>query len=434
MRLGRDLVQRLSLGVIDQLLSSGSNFVALLLGARYLDAGGFGAYSLALVSYTITLGITRALCSEALLVRPGEAGAERERRTRLVAGSVTWVGLVATVCFAAGALLADGAVVGCLVVLAVTMPALLGQDVLRYAAFSRGQPRAAVISDGTWALGQALGFAFVISRGDPSAPALLLAWSIPGALAGLMQAARERVVPAVERGISWILRNRDLSVRYALDFLSGAGAAQLAAYVLAGVAGVAAVGSIRGAQTLFGPVNILLTGAYIVLVPEGRKAAQRSARSLTLICLTASATFAVAAAVMLGVFLVLSPETGRLVLGNTWDSARSVVVPVGLAAIAGGVLAGAMAGLRSLAAAREILRIRLFTIPTTLALPILGAVGWELPGLAYGIALSVWWNVIWYWNAYRRALLAFEETGEVVEPDMGPLDVDGLGPQATPSV
>lgn len=414
----RGLARRLSVGVTDQLLSSGSNFLALLAGARSLDTDGFGSFSLALLSYTLVLGITRALCSEALLVRPGDTEAGHRSRVSDATGSAIWVGIVAAMAFSAAAIVSSPPLDRCFLLLAVAMPGLLVQDTLRYAAFARSEPRAALESDAVWFVGLLVLLAGLIVRGDPSAPAMLVAFAVPGVLAGAVQALREGVRPAIAGGPKWIVRHRDLSLRYLLDFLSGAGAAQLAAYVLVVVAGVAAVGSIRGAQTIFGPVNILLTGASIVLVPEGRHAARRSKRSLTTVCLLASATFAALAAAMLGIFLVLNPAEGRLVLGSTWTSARAVILPVGLASIAGGVLAGPMAGLRSLAAAKALLRIRFFTLPTTIALPVIGAVGWEAKGLAYGIAVSVWWNVAWYWSGYFRALRSFDGTiSDPTDPD-----------------
>lgn len=432
MRRAPALLRRLSLGVVDQLLSSGSNFVALLLGARYLDRGEFGSFSLALVTYTLTLGVCRALCSEALLVRPGVGPRSQDRAVREATGAACWIGLAAAIVLVLAALATSGPLAGCLAVLALTIPGLLVQDTLRYAAFSRGTPLPAVVSDGTWVAGQALGLGWLIVTRNTTAPLMLLAWTVPGVLAGGLQAVRERVVPSVRSVVGWVARNRDLSVRYLLDFLSGAGAAHLASYVLAASAGVAAVGSVRGAQTLFGPVNVLLTGAYIVLVPEGRRAASRSKRSLTLACTSASAAFVLVSAGLLGAFLLVSDQRGASLLGSTWTSARDVLLPVGLASVAGGVVAGAVAGLRSLAAARELLRIRLFTIPTTLALPIGGAVLGDARGLAWGIAASVWWNVGWYWWGYARALRSFDPAVLAAEGPVAAVDPGSVASVETP--
>lgn len=404
------VVRRLSLGVVDQLLSSGSNFIALLLGARYLSVSQFGSFSLALVTYTLVLGVCRALCSEALLVRPGDDVAVQRRAAGRATGAAVWVGLSAAVILAAVALATGGSLSRSLMVLSLTITGLLVQDTLRYAAFATGTPLPAVLSDGMWVVGQAICLGALIATRNTSAPLMLLAWTAPGVLAGVVQAVRQHVRPAIGDGLGWVTQNRDLSVRYLLDFLSGAGAAHLASYVLALSAGVAAVGSIRGAQTLFGPVNVLLTGAYIVLVPEGRRAASRSKRSLTVACVGASTLFAFLSAGLLLAFSLVSDTRGASVLGETWTTARDVLVPVGLASVAAGVMAGAIAGLRSLAAARELLRVRLFTIPTTLALPIGGALLGDASGLAWGITASVWWNVGWYWAAYRQALRRFEPT------------------------
>ena len=62
------------------------------------------------------------------------------------------------------------------------------------------------------------------------------------------------------------------------------------------------------------------------------------------------------------------------------------------------------AGLRSLSAAKELLRIRLLTLPTTLLVPISCGVLWNVRGLAFGIAASVWWNVLLYWHVFWKVL------------------------------
>lgn len=418
----RGLGGRLSYGVLDQLFSSGSNFLALLVGARYLGADAFGSYSLTLVTYTITLGLNRALCCEALLVRPGDTSDARRDRRRAAAAAAVWMGLGAALGFAGASIATSGTLSTCLMVLAVSIPGLLLQDTLRYGAFANAEPGQAVFSDGTWLVGYLVATGgVVLTQTDPTAPMLLAAWTLPGVLVGVALAMWYRLLPALGRLPSWIITNRDLSVRYALDFMSGAGAAQAATYVLALVAGVSAVGSLRGAQTIFGPVNILLTGAYIVLVPEGYRAAQRSTRSLTTMCIAAAGVFMAMAATLVVVFLNVTTSQGEAILGSTWTDARTLIIPVGLASMAGGLLAGATAGLRSLAAAARLLQLRAITIPTTIALPVAGAVFFETRGLAYGIAASAWWNVGWYWRGYFRTLAEFGSDGAEAPAGAGPV-------------
>ena len=125
MTAGPGILRRLSVGVTDQVLSSGSNFIALLLGARYLDARGFGDFALALLSFTFTLGVVRALCSEALLVRPGADEGEHRARVRSATGATFWLGIVVGSLFAAVALASSGSTARCFAVLKLALPDLL---------------------------------------------------------------------------------------------------------------------------------------------------------------------------------------------------------------------------------------------------------------------------------------------------------------------
>ena len=398
------MFRRVGIGVIDQVLSSTSNFITAVVAARYLDKDAFGAFALAIVAYTMNLLIVRALCSEAILVRPGEGDDDRRARAASVVGAAVWVGVVLGAAYVVVGLNLDSTVRGPLIVLGLLTPGLLAQDTMRYVSFAQGRPLSAVINDGFWLVSQFLVLAVLLwlDLFDPSR--LLAGWGLAGITAGFVQMRRDRLVPALGHGFRWIRSNRDLSARYLMDMISGQGASLLASYVLAGVAGVAAVGSIRGAQTLFGPVNIVLLGSMIVLVPEGRRIVAVSAGRLLTMCVIASGLFASVASLVTVALMVTPSDVGSRVLGSTWTGAHSVILPVGLAAVAGGVLAGAFSGLRSIAAADAMLRTRLITTPAALALPIGGALLAGANGLAYGVALSVWWNVIWFWRTFNRAL------------------------------
>ncbi len=417
------------MGVTDQLLSSGSNFLVLLLGARYLNSRGFGAFSLVMLSYTLTLGIVRALCSEALLVRAGAVGDGYRSRVRSAVSATFWVGIGAGCLFMTVALLSSGSTARCFAVLAVAIPGLLIQDNLRFAAFARAQPRAALLSDLFWLVGLIVVMVVLRFTITFTAPWLMFAFVLPGVLAGVGQATIERSLPVVSQGVGWITRNGDLSWRYALDFMTGIGASQIASYVLVGVSGVAALGSLRGAQTLFGPVNIVLSGVNTVLVPEWRHAVARSKSSLIRMCVLASSVLAIGSLALLGFLLMLTPSQGQMILGITWNGASTILVPVGVAAAAGGLLAGASAGLRSLQAAPRILRIRMIIVPTTILLPTIGAIVGDASGIAWGIAVSVCWNVGWYWWGFLREVAAYDPSApaDAGTPALGETDLGHAG-------
>ena len=68
-----------------------------------------------------------------------------------------------------------------------------------------------------------------------------------------------------------------------------------------------------------------------------------------------------AAALLWGAALLLVPDrVGELVLGDVWNSASELIVPVTLGVAGAGLGTGAAAGLRALAAARRSLRCQLF--------------------------------------------------------------------------
>lgn len=401
-------VRRLGLGVADQICSSGSNFGATLVAARLLPAVEFGSFSVVMVSYLFALGLNRGVTCEVILVRPGDDAAEQRLRARRALTASLLVGALSGVLLWIAAAMTNGPLSHTLLVAGAVLPLLLAQDCLRYAAFSRNEPSAALVSDGIWIVGLVVSFGALVGSSARVTPAWVLAsWAAPGILGWVVQAWRDRVRPLVRSGAGWIVEHRDLSYRYALDFVSLQGAGHLGTYVLMVVSGLAAVGGLRGAQTVFGPLSILLTGTYVVLVPEGRRAVERSKRSLTVMCVASSLAFAVAAFAVLATLLLLSPAEGELLLGSTWGPARSLLVPIGLANAVGGLYAGATAGLRAMAAARSLLRVRLLTMPTTIALPVLGAVLHDASGMAYGLVAAEVVAIAWYVPAYRRELAAY---------------------------
>src|SRR5215468_11023047 len=68
-RVGRSGARRLGWGVVDQGVSSLTNFAVTLYVARTLGATQFGAFSLAYVTYSFVLNASRGLATDPLMVR-----------------------------------------------------------------------------------------------------------------------------------------------------------------------------------------------------------------------------------------------------------------------------------------------------------------------------------------------------------------------------
>ncbi len=148
-------VRRLGWGVADQALSSLTNFALAVLVARTVSTSSLGAFGLAFATYTITLGATRALCSEPLTVRYSATG-EREWRDGASAatGVALVLGVVAGLLCIAAAFLFGGTLRPSLIVLGIGMPGLIVQDTWRNAFFCHLRGAYAFVNDLAWAVAQ----------------------------------------------------------------------------------------------------------------------------------------------------------------------------------------------------------------------------------------------------------------------------------------
>ncbi|MEO6627540.1 MAG: hypothetical protein ABIP03_03125 [Aquihabitans sp.] len=401
----RKILRRLSVGLVDQVVSSGSNFAATLIAARWLDRAGFGVFSVGMVLALVAVGLSKAMCTEALLVRPGDDPDGRSARASAALGSAVSLGAVLSGTFFIGSAVLNGPLASCLAVVAVLTPFVVLQDTYRMVAFSNQRPSRALVSDLLWVVLMAVGF--IVARKFRLSPAsLIAAWMMAGALAGVATIAHARLAPAVRSGFAWVSENRDLSVPYALTFVSTQGAGYFSSLILAATAGVTAAGGVRGAIALFGPLNILAIGAYVSLVPEGLRLAERSPTRLLHLCKVAGIGLSAWAAMVTVFFLVLPDSAGEAILGSTWLGSRELVPYVGVAAVASGAIAGALVGLSALTEASRILRARLITMPATLGLPALGGIFAGGRGLAIGLAIANWIAVVVMWRDLSHAAAA----------------------------
>jgi hypothetical protein len=398
------MVHRLSWATIDQVLWSASNVLATVIAARALAPKQFGAYAVAIVTYTLSLGVFRALCLEALLVRPGHSPAETVQRRRDADGSGLLTGTAFFLVLVAGALIATGATRSCLVVVGLCLPGLFVQDAWRYGSFAVGGARRAAASDALW-LVLAAGALSTLSVGNVTNPAAyVLAWGAAGTVAGVVPLMWARRLPLPTRGLTWIRSNLDLGGRYVVDYVCAAGAVHLSFFFLAAISGLTALGSLRAALTLYGPLSIVFTGAYVTLVPEGRRAQMKSAKVVVRFAFAASAAFLLLAAVMMGGLLLLPASVGVRVLGQSWHGARPLILPLGLSCCAQGAFVGPSAALRSFGDAPRVLRARMLTLPVVIGLPCYGAVLGGATGTSYGLAIAMWIAAPLYWLIFLQSV------------------------------
>jgi O-antigen/teichoic acid export membrane protein len=398
----RGVLRRLSWGLADQAVTSMVSFVVGIVVARSLGAVEFGAFSLAWVTYGVVVNISRGLATDPLAVR--FSGVPRPAWRTAVASSTGMaisVGLMTGVLCVLAGLALGGRPGSAFIALGLVLPALTLQDSWRFAFFSSGQGGKAFASDITWAL-MLIPLLYFASH-HPSVTMFVLAWGGAGAFAALVSGLQAGVLPRLFRTRRWFRQQRDLSVRYLVENLTISGAYQFRMYGLGAFAGVAAVGTVRGAEMLLGPFFIVLSGVGLVAVPEAARVLRRSVRGLRIFCLLLGGAQA-AAALTWGMALVvgLPHEWGHKLLGEVWDTAEMLLLPATLSVAFASFSTGAAAGLRALGVARRSLRAQLWASAAYLVGGVSGGALGGAVGSAWGSASATFVGAIGWW-VYLRA-------------------------------
>lgn len=398
---------RLSWGLGDQAVSSLINFGVGLFVARSLGVTGFGVFTLAWVSHGVVLNLSRGLTSDPFVVRfSGVAAGSWRAAARGACGTALLVGVLAG---ALSALAGTGFVAAGLgdigaafLALAIVLPVLLLQDCWRFAFVASGRGRAAFANDVVRAA--VMVPALLLAAADGSVFGFVVAWGAASAVASGYGCWQALALPSPRGAVGWLRGHRDLGVRYLVENVSNSGASQLRSYGVGGIAGLGAVGALRGAELLLGPFLAVLMGLSMVAVPEAARVLRRSPRGLRRFCVLLGGGQAVAALVWgMALLLALPDGVGRAVLGPVWAVAAPLILPVTLSVTGAGVVAGASAGLHALGAARRSMRSQLLASVLYLTCGLAGAAVAGAAGASWGSAAAMWVGAAVWWHQLRLA-------------------------------
>ncbi|MFD3399366.1 hypothetical protein ACFWUU_01735 [Kribbella sp. NPDC058693] len=420
----KSVLRRLTWGLADQAVTSLVSFLVGVVVARQLGALEFGAFSLAWVTYGVVLNISRGLATDPLAVR--FSGLERPVWRTAVAkssGMAIVVGLGAGVICALVGLLLGGHAGKAFIALGIVLPGLMLQDSWRFAFFASGQGGKAFVSDITWALG--LVPLLYLASQNASVIRFVLAWGGAGIFAALVSGLQAGVLPRPALARRWLSEHKDLSLRYLTENLTLSGAYQLRIYGLGAFAGVAAVGTVRGAEMLLGPFFIVLSGIGLVAVPEAARVLRRSVRALPIFCLALGGAQAMAALAWGLLLLFALPDAwGHALLGEVWLTASALVLPATLSVACAGFNTGAAAGLRALGIARRSLKAQLCASAFYLVGGVLGGALDGARGSAWGAACAtfaaafVWWYTLRVGVRERKQLESAVDSDEAEVPEV----------------
>lgn len=390
--------------LFDQGLSSLTNFAMTILVASLVSAEAFGVFALVYGLALVALGASRGLVANPYMVRFTDGPTDVVRAaTRGLGGALVVLGGVLGVAVAAGSRLFAPSLAMSLLVLAIALPGVLLQDGLRFVFFARGDPRDAALSDGVWALVQ-FALLAMFARSGLSAPRAMVAWGAGAAVGGLVGLRRAHLVPSVRSAAAWFRDHRDLGVPFAAENVLKVASRYVVLSALGGVIGVVAVGSIRGAEELLGVLRPLLVAIPLVGIPEGVRLLARGEEELRRAC-----HWLLVALVLLtgtwGTAMVLAGDRiGRLALGDTWQGASTVMVPMAVATVAMAAGIPASFGLRVLGDARRSLRARVTASLALVGFGVAGATMGGARGAAIGIMTAELLGSATWWWLYRRGM------------------------------
>lgn len=426
-----NVATRLGWGLADQALSSLTNFVLGVLVARSFGVLEFGAFSLAFATYNVAAAASRAVAAQPLVVR--SSGVQRiawRGATAGAAGTALLLGLVVGAGCLGVAFVSSGPLREAFLGLGIMFPGLLVQDLWRFALFADGRGRAAFANDLVWALVQFPALILVIAVGHGTILWATVAWGGAACVAAVVGMAQTWVVPRPFAIVAWLREHRPLASRYLAEAGAYTVAGQLLIYAIGFVAGLEAVGEIRAAQLILGPLNVVLQGLILVAVPEAVRLLRRSVSRLRTMCVWAAMALCAVTLLWTAIILVVPEPAGRALLRSAWRPAHDLALPWGLSFAAINVGAGALIGLRALAAAGRNLRAAVVTSAVAFAAGVGGAAAGGAAGAAWGVAIANTIGIFVWWREFGGGLREYVEPPADQPDDPGTVDrVPAVAPQ-----
>lgn len=390
--------------VVDQALSSLTNFSIAVVAARQAGVVEFGAFGIAFTTYLLAVGLSRSICTDPLVVRFSVDGTPGQRDAiRAATGAAVAVSVPASLICALVGLACSGVVRSSMLALAVVLPGLLAQDSMRYASFALGRPARAAANDFIWACGQAVAFVALFLATDPSPAVLLLGWGAAATVAAVAGPFQNGLRPTPARTLRWFHDQADLAGRYLLDFFALAGQVHLLLYGLSVVAGLSEFGVFRAASLLLGPLNTLFFAALSATVPEGARLRADADGSLYRVIRRLAVALPLLALVWVGTLSALPGSVGFGILGDSWPGAQDLILVLGLSVAVAGVITASDCGLRALAAAGRSLRARVSLLPLVAVGGMGGAAVGGAAGCATGLLVANSLGAAIFWYQFSKA-------------------------------
>ncbi|MEZ0342895.1 hypothetical protein ACAG25_23300 [Mycobacterium sp. pV006] len=420
-------------GGLDQVFSSASNGLIVFAVAVVSTPQLFGQISILMTALVAALGCTRGALGTPLLLKSNQTVEQIRREGSFALTSTLIVGpLLAAILLGVGLpLVGPGAVC-----LALAVPFVLAQDVLRYVVIAEGRPHIAAVWDGLWCVGTILLLVLSWIGSQFATVTLLLGgWAALAGVAMVGLLAAVRVHPRLSGWVSWIQAGWQHRLRYGVD----AGLEQVSVFVVLAAVGLltspAVAAALRGATAIMAPIGMFGNAIQVVVISESTRLSSQPRQVWNSLFRLAVVTGFVTAT---GGFVVqLLPDAiGFYLLGDSWVLATQVLPFIVLEYVAAGFAVSLAIFLRTFNRSSETLALKAalsgaLIIGSTSAAVLFGnAVGVAI-GLAVSSILVTAVAFAWFmpWQPRPRAESVDIAAGSTInEPDDAKVFAEGVEP------
>lgn len=389
--------RRVLLTVVDQGVSSASNFLTGVVVARLSGAAQFGEYALAITIWLVVVGLHRALITEPVIITSRDSDDHRILLAHGVSAELILGIFVAVLMGAAGLIAyAAGARVSVLMlVLSPCLVPLLVQDYWRAMAFQQLRPGLALANDLVFVTVQLVGIAGFWMLGWRSAGYVIAAWgagATAGALTGLCW------FPAISRlgeGGRLLRRLWPLSRWMLAEQCTRLASDQAYLVLVALLLSPVDYGGFRAAVALMGPVVVIVhAGSYVGLPEASRRSGSGDRAALR--DFTRRLTAGTIACVV--IYGVVAATSGRLLLHKVYGAEFTRFGPLVSLAVIQCFLSMCVFGeeiaLKATGRVRRLWRARLLVAAASLTsmvafVPWLGVIGAGWAGVVTGASWAV---------------------------------------------
>ena len=369
--------------VIDQVFSSASNGIFTFAVAVASTTQSFGEIVLMITALIAILAAQRGALGTPLLLMSDQTS-ERIRRE----GSFALLAGLAIGCAALGVMVTFGYAVGLpAVLLAVSAPIVLCQDVLRYVTIAEGRPHVAATYDGVWFLGTVLLLVSAWLKLS-TVPWLIGGWAGLGLIAFAGIAADLRILPRIDGFGRWARAGWQHRIRYGVDGGLEQTTVFLVLAMMAAIVSPTATAALRGATVLLAPISILAAALQLIVISEStRNSAQpRTVWYASLRLLAGIAALAVVGGVVL---CSLPVSVGAYLLGQSFGPAQHVLPIVVVEYCATAVAFALGIYLRTFNRSSAVVRFKVGSMMVTLVASTCGALLFHsASGVAVGLAVG----------------------------------------------